>query len=242
MPTTPDKKIAFVAGATGYTGSALVPLLIDAGWAVYAHVRPDSPSLDAWVENFEAHGAFVDTTPWDEAAVRQRFECIKPNAIFALLGTTKKRAKSPTSAIEDTYMAVDYGLTALLRRAAEDAAPSARFVYLSALGVSPNSRSGYVRARAKLEAELREGDLDYTIIRPAIIAGDREDSRKGEEFGAAAVAGVVAGLRLVGARRAAANFRTRSGHELAQNCLDAALRAPNRSELSGAALDALAQR
>lgn len=241
MPTPPEQKIAFVAGATGYTGSALVPLLVDAGWAVYAHVRPDSPSLATWTERFEAQGAFVDTTPWDEAAMQQRFESIRPHAIFALLGTTKKRAKAPTSAIEDSYMAVDYGLTALLRRAAESAAPSARFVYLSALGVSPKSRNAYIRARAKLEAELRDGSLDYAIIRPAIIAGDREESRTGEEISAAMVAGVVAGLRLVGARRASSNVRTRSGRELAQNCLDAAERAPARSELSGAALDALAQ-
>lgn len=232
-------KIAFVAGATGYTGSNIVPLLVEQGWVVYAHVRPDSPALADWQARFEAIGAVVDTTPWDEAAMADRFEAILPTAIFALLGTTKKRAKNTTSAINDTYEAVDYGLTALLRRAAEARSPDARFVYLSAYGVQPNSKSPYNQARAKLETELRAGKLDYVVIRPAIIAGEREESRPLESMGAAAVAGVVGAMRLFGAKKPAGDLRTRSGKELAQNCIDAAEHAPNGAELTGAALDAL---
>lgn len=240
MPTsTAANKIAFVAGATGYTGSHLVPLLVQQGWIVYAHVRPDSSSLEHWRSVFESQGAIVDTTPWDEAAIGDRFETLQPTAIFALLGTTKKRGKGAQSSIADTYEAVDYGLTALLRRAAEAQSPHARFVYLSAYGVQASSRNPYNQARAKLEAELREGTLDYVILRPALIAGDRDEPRPLESAGAAAIAGVIGTLRLFGASKAAGDFRTRSGAELAQNCIDAATFADSGAELTGAAMDAL---
>lgn len=237
-----ETHVAFVAGATGYTGSNLVPQLLRRGWVVYAHVRPDSPSLASWRTQFEALGAIVDTTPWDETAIAERLQKIQPTAVFALLGTTKKRGKSPTSAVDDTYMAVDYGLSALLLRATIHSAPNARFVYLSAYGIRPSSTNPYIQARAKLEAELRASDVNYVIVRPAIIAGEREESRPMEKVGATFIAPMIGTLRLLGAKKLAGDFRTRSGDELARNCLDAAVLAPPRSELTGHELDALKPR
>ena len=54
--------LAFIGGATGYTGRAVVPVLRSAGWEVVAHVRPDSGRLDAFREEFGGVGAAVDTT------------------------------------------------------------------------------------------------------------------------------------------------------------------------------------
>ena len=67
-------------------------------------------------------------------------------ALLALLGTTRKRVRKVASAGGDpalqTYEAVDYGLTALLRRAAEDA--------LSHADLACNMAKQQGRNRAKL--------------------------------------------------------------------------------------------
>ena len=60
--------VAFVAGATGYTGSQVVPALRARGVRVIAHVRPGSAAAAAWHTRFEALGAEVDETPYDEEA------------------------------------------------------------------------------------------------------------------------------------------------------------------------------
>lgn len=237
------KHVAFIAGATGYTGASLVPILAERGWEVHAHVRPDSNQRSAWTERFESQGAHVDATPWDPASMRARLTEIQPTVVFALLGTTKKRAKlGDSGAIEDTYEAVDYGLTSLLLRATIDSAPRARFVYLSAWGVRPNTQNPYMKARAKIEKELRHSALDFVVIRPAVIGGDREDNRPLERFGGSLALGVSKLVRAVGAKRAAADMRTRTGHELATNCADAAEFAKSRHELTGYDLDQLAAR
>ena len=52
-------QIAFVAGATGYTGREVVRVLLERGVRTVAHVRPDSPHVDEWRSRFEAQGAAV---------------------------------------------------------------------------------------------------------------------------------------------------------------------------------------
>lgn len=240
MSTSSSSHIAFVAGATGYTGRHLVPVLVERGWTVHAHVRPDSSQLEHWTAHFSALGAQVDTTPWDPGSMRATFRQLQPTVVFSLLGTTKKRAKLGDSGqIEDTYEAVDYGLTALLLRATVDESPRARFVYLSAWGVKPTTNNPYMKVRARIEKELRESALDYIVIRPAVIGGDRDESRPLERVGGVLGTGVSKLLGAVGAKRAAGDVRTRTGHELATNCADAAVHAKSRRELTGADLDAL---
>lgn len=233
-----EQRIAWIGGATGYTGSSLVPVLVKRGWTVHAHVRPDSTERETWTRRFREMGAEVDTTPWDAAAMELRLKELQPTAVFSLLGTTKKRGRAGDSgAIEDTYEAVDYGLTSLLLRATADGAPSARFIYLSAWGVKPDTKSPYMRARARVEKELAQSDLDFVIIRPAVIGGDRPETRTLESVGGTIANGFASVLHAVGAKRAAADLRTRTGHELAVNCADAAEHAMTRSALTGFGLD-----
>ena len=65
-------QIAFVAGATGYTGREVVRLLSGRGVRTVAHVRPDSPRVEEWRRRFETEGAAVDVTPWDDAEINFR--------------------------------------------------------------------------------------------------------------------------------------------------------------------------
>ena len=52
MPQERDKKPIFVAGATGYIGARLVPLLLDAGYPVRALARaPEKLQNRPWAEH-----------------------------------------------------------------------------------------------------------------------------------------------------------------------------------------------
>lgn len=215
---------AFVAGATGYVGSNVVELLCerdDVG--VVAHVRPDSSRLDHHRESFETLGARVDTTPWEDDAMTDRFAQLRPDVVFCCIGTTRARKKASDEPEKETYEAVDFGLTALLVRACVEAEISPRFVYISAAGASPKSRSSYMKARWDAETYIHHSELPYVIARPSFITGPgREESRPGERVGATlADAGLtLAGLiGFVGFRD---RYKSISGPEFASALVDLA--------------------
>jgi uncharacterized protein YbjT (DUF2867 family) len=226
---------AFVAGATGLTGRWVVTELRTRGVPAIAHVRPDSSSLARWRERFEGEGAEVDTTPWDEAALTETLRARAPRIVFALLGTTRKRArvaaKSGRDPKAESYEAVDYGLTAMLRRAAEASGHRPRFVYLSSMGVREGTSNRYMAVRARIERELREGLLPYTIIRPGFIVGDRDESRPGEAIGAAIADGALSFFGALGAKTLRDRYHSIRGEELARALVRLALdpKAENRS-------------
>lgn len=219
---------AFVTGATGYTGREVVRELVEGGHRAVAHVRPDSSRLDQWRGRFEAQGAEVDDTAWDEAAMAETLRALQPDAVFALVGTTRKRMDRLRAGEADyavaSYEEVDYGLPALLLRACLAAEIRPRYVYLSAVGVKPESSSAYYRARARMEAELQGSGVPYTIARPAIISGgDREEDRPLETM--AAVTSDLA-LSVVGAfgfRGLQRRWSPISGAELARALVRLAL-------------------
>lgn len=218
--------VAFVAGATGYTGRAVVARLLQLGVRTVAHVRPDSGSIERWREEFEGLGAEVDTTAWQPEAMAATLERLAPTVVFALLGTTRKRGREAqlSGRGEETYETVDYGLTALLLHAAERVRSAPRFVYLSAVGVGPNAKGAYMRVRHRMETELRESGVPYTIARPSFITGaDREGARPAERFGAAAADAALGVLGALGASRLRARYRSTSATELAHALVDAAL-------------------
>jgi uncharacterized protein YbjT (DUF2867 family) len=197
---------AFVAGATGYTGREVVRALRARGIRAIGHVRPDSSRLEEWRSRFGDLGAEVDTTPWDEAAMRATVERLRPSVIFALLGTTRARAREARArradASRESYEAVDYGLTARLLCAAVQAGYRPRFVYLSSLGVSDDAPGAYVRARARLERELKASGLPYTIARPSFITGvDRDEPRPMERIAAGVGDAILGAAALLGGKR-----------------------------------------
>lgn len=217
--------IAFVAGATGYTGREVVRVLVERGLRTVAHVRADSPRLDEWRERFGALGAEIDTTPWTREAMAARLAELAPTHVFSLLGTTLKRARHAASEgrIED-YEAVDWGLTKLLIDAVVDMGSRPRFVYLSAAGVSPLARGSYMQVRWRVEEALRASGLPYIIARPSFITGrDRDEARPGERIGAAVANGLLNVASLLGGRRLAARYRSTSSTVLAQALVARAL-------------------
>jgi nucleoside-diphosphate-sugar epimerase len=174
---------AFVAGATGYVGRAVVAALVAAGHDTVAHVRPDSSRLDDWRQRFEELGAAVDSTPWELEPMQVTLQTRRPSEVFCLIGTTRSRAKA--EGIDDRYRAVDYGLTRLLVEACVGAGITPRFIYLSSVGAGPKARGGYLVARWDAEEAVRDSGLPHVIARPSFITGpDRDDSRPGERVAA----------------------------------------------------------
>jgi nucleoside-diphosphate-sugar epimerase len=218
--------IAFVAGSTGYTGREVVRALRAKGIETVAHVRPDSGRLGEWQARFGAAGARIDTTPWDGRLLQQALALIRPDLVFALLGTTRARARKARAegGGDDGYEAVDYGLTMLLYHAVALTGLSPRFVYLSSTGVRERGGNPYLAVRARVERALREGGLPYTIARPSFITGpDRDEFRPGERIGAEIVDGALAIAGLCGARRLRDRYRSTTNVILADALVRIAL-------------------
>lgn len=174
---------AFVAGATGYVGRAVVAALRAGGHDTVAHVRPDSSTLDDWRARFAALGAEVDTTPWELEPMQVTMQTRRPGEVFCLIGTTRSRAKD--EGIADRYRTIDFGLTNLLVEACVGAGITPRFIYLSSVGAGPKARGGYLAARWDAEEAVRASGLPHVIARPSFITGsDRDDSRPGERIAA----------------------------------------------------------
>ena len=202
--------IAFVAGATGYTGRAVVQCLAEAGIETHAHVRPDSKSLAEWTERFTQWGAEVDTTAWDQDAMTKRLKELNPDAVFGCLGTTKKRiARDAAIGQTSSYQIVDYGMTVILHEAAKQCASQPRFVYVSSAGSKPGGKGSYLGARYAVEQVLIQNELPYTIARPSFITGPgRDEDRPAERIGAKVSYSILSILGGLGAKSLQQRYRS----------------------------------
>jgi nucleoside-diphosphate-sugar epimerase len=211
---------AFVAGATGFTGRAVVRVLRAAGIPTWAHVRPNSARAEGMIPAFEAEGAQVVRTEWNAEALNTELAAIRPTLVFSLLGITQagaKREQKRTGQLPD-YDTVDYGMTRLLIDATRAQAPQARFLYLSSIGVSEARPSNaYMLARWKCETDLRASGLSWTIARPSFLTGpERDESRPMESIGAALTSGLGRALALVGATSLERNYSPIDNQQLAK--------------------------
>ena len=182
---------SFVLGATGFVGREVVRQLCVRGTPTLAHVRPDSKQLEDWRGKLTALGATVDTTPWDVPALAARWKTLAPAQLYILIGTTRGRAKAD-GVDGDIYERIDFGLTKLAVDAAVASGATPRLVYLSSIGADPAARGAYLKARGKAEACVRDSGLPWAIARPAIITGDRDESRAGERTAAVVGDGLLA--------------------------------------------------
>lgn len=208
-----------MAGASGYTGGHVVRALRGRGLRVVAHVRADSSRLGEVRADLESLGASLVTPPWEAAAMETALQECAPDLVFSLLGTTRRRMRAEESRglkrQDVDYMAVDYGMTVLLMRAAETLQVPPRFVYLSSMSAGTGSPNAYLKARQLAEAEIQASGLPWTIARPGLITGADRPEERPMELVAAGLAGAfttVAGA--LGATGLKARLHPHSGAEL----------------------------
>jgi len=186
---------------------------------VVAHIRPDSSRRQEWTRKWELQGARVDCTPWEPEAMATTLAELKPDLVFALLGTTQARArreaKDGVPASANSYETVDYGMTKMLIDGLVADKSEARFVYLSSEGAKEGG-GAYLDVRGRIERQLAEGPLAWTAIRPSFITGpDREESRLGESVGAAIVGPALGLLGILGATTLRDRYKSTTATALA---------------------------
>ncbi len=213
---------AFIGGATGYTGRAVVAALRERGHRAIAHVRPGAANAAEWRARFAALGAEVDESPWEPVAINAALVRHRPDHVFALLGTTRRRAAR--EGLTDAYEKVDYGLTALLRDAAIACGTAPRFSYLSAMGANEASGNKYLEVRGRIERELREGPLPWLVAQPAFVSGsDREEFRLTERLFTVSTDLLLGAMRLVGFGSLRDRYASLTGVQLARGMVALAL-------------------
>lgn len=210
---------AFVAGATGFTGRAVVEALRAAGATAIAHVRPDSSDLALWRDRFASIGATVDTSEWNAREMADTLQKHHITHVFCLIGTTRERAKAAGQSAIASYQAVDFGLTKLLADAAVASKCAPRFIYLSSAGASATAMGAYLQARWRAEEAVRNSGLPFAIARPSIITGDRAQARPAEKFSATLVDQTLSVAGFFGAKTLRDRYRSTDNTTLARALL-----------------------
>ncbi len=160
-------KSALLLGATGLTGSHLLPLLLDSEYYDTVIIYTRTPT---GISHPKLQEKLIDYDAWEQA--------ITADDVFCCLGTTIKKAKT-----RKAFLKVDMEYPVKIARL-QYAAHSKRFLVVSALGASSGSAIFYSRVKGQMEEELRRiGFPSLFIFRPSIITGHRKEKRSAERIG-----------------------------------------------------------
>jgi uncharacterized protein YbjT (DUF2867 family) len=158
VSTTP--KIALVAGATGLVGGYLVKALLDAPDYSRVYVltrRPygkEHPKLANRVVIFER--------------MADQLKGLVAQDAFCCIGTTIADAGS-----QEAFRSVDVDAVLLFARAAR-AAQATRFVVVSSVGASVQSKKFYLRTKGEMEEAVSDlGFASVDILQPSLLLGPR---------------------------------------------------------------------
>lgn len=158
LPKSSDSRRVFIAGGTGYIGTALLPILLERGHRVRVLVRPGSKA------QLPAECEVVSGNPLDANTYRQ---VIRPADTFIhLVGVVR-----PFRAKADKFRAIDL----VSAQEAVSACSELRvqhFLYLSVAQPAPfGIMKNYIEARAECERTIQERRLNSTILRPWYVLG-----------------------------------------------------------------------
>ncbi|MGQ2942963.1 MAG: NAD(P)H-binding protein [Blastomonas fulva] len=155
-----------IAGATGLVGRIVLAKALDDPriGQVIAPTRsalPTSPRLTNPIVDYDALPQDAD---W--------WRC---DAVICALGTTRAKAGSDAA-----FVRVDHDYPLAVAQAARAQGAQA-FALVSAIGADAGSRLLYNRTKGEVEASIAALDFpSYTIVRPGLIGGDRDEFRPAE--------------------------------------------------------------
>jgi uncharacterized protein YbjT (DUF2867 family) len=166
----PEKRVALVAGSSGFVGRRLLRVLLDAPEVgrVYALSRRplsvEHPRLANRILPLETV----------EAALKG----LTVHDAYCCIGSTRAEAGSDAA-----RRRVDVDLVLAYARAAR-ACGAQRFIVLSSAGARPDSRHPYLAAKAEMEAGLRQLQFPaLDILQPGLLLGWRGEIRPLELLG-----------------------------------------------------------
>ena len=161
-------KTAIIIGATGLVGSELVKLLLED--SRYGKV------LVFGRRSLEIDHAKLEEKLIDFDAPDEWKHLVKGDVFFSTLGTTMKKAGSPSAQYKVDY----YYQYIFAEAAANNKVPV--YALVSAPGASPESVMFYTRMKGTLERDVKKLDFESIhFIRPGLLHGDRDENRKGEK-------------------------------------------------------------
>jgi uncharacterized protein YbjT (DUF2867 family) len=159
---------ALVLGATGLVGGKCVDLLLQ---------DPSYSLVRVLVRRPSGHrGAGLDERVVDFDRLADHRDLFAVDDVFCCLGTTIRKAGS-----REAFDRVDVQYPAMAARLAAEAGAGA-FAVVSAVGADSGSRIAYNRSKGEMEDAVRATGIRAWILRPALLLGDRAESRPGERF------------------------------------------------------------
>ena len=148
----PNKSVV-VIGANGFVAKHLRKFLYDRNFKVISISRKNFKSYPNETKIISKNYHEKDLLP----KIKNYY------AVFHLVGIGRQSVKID-------FDSVNYEFTKHILSLSKKAGIQ-KFVYLSGLGVSPKSTSGYFISKFKAEQEIINSKLDYTIFRPSYIVG-----------------------------------------------------------------------
>jgi NADH dehydrogenase len=156
-----------LTGASGFVGSHVLPALLDAGHQVVALCRSEKVGarvqarIERGVDRLQVRVGDIENVDSVAAAATG---C---DTIVHLVAIPRD-----WSGGRDLDRVNHLGTANVV--AAAQRAGVRRFVHLGALGVEERAGLNYASSKARGERAVRESGLDYTIIKPSLIWGERD--------------------------------------------------------------------
>jgi uncharacterized protein YbjT (DUF2867 family) len=150
----------FLAGGTGFVGGHVRAALLAGGHSIRVLVHKRGAGSEPGVEEFEGDATLLPSFSAALGGCDASINLIGIIREFPGRGVTFERLH-----VEATRNIV----------AAAKAAGVRRHLQMSALGTGPDAGTGYFKSKFRAEQEVRGSGLDYTIFRPSIIFGPKDD-------------------------------------------------------------------
>ncbi len=197
-------RTAIVIGATGLVGSNLVNMLLKDSRFEQVKVLVRRP-MEIANDKLEQHVVDFDAPDnWKKL--------VTGDVLYSAMGTTLRQAGSKAAQYKIDYM-YQYQVA---KAAAANGVPE--YVLISAAGSNPDSAVFYSRIKGELERDVQKLPFETIhIIRPGMLAGEREKVRTGELLGVGVmnVLSMIPGLK---------KLKPIQGKEVARAMLNATFR------------------
>jgi uncharacterized protein YbjT (DUF2867 family) len=156
-----------IVGATGILGGMIARQLLEAGKQVRILARENSPA-----EQMAQQGMATSPQSLLAAGVEPVYGDLKEPASLASavegIDTVITTANSAMRGGEDNLQAVDVEGNRNLIEAAQQAGVK-HFIFVSALGATPDSPVPFMQAKGQTEERLRHSGMTYTILAPNVF-------------------------------------------------------------------------